>query len=161
MTRAVHQALAAMEQALRRLDAALAQRALGMRMLAEQHGEVTAELKRLRQELDAAKREAEDNRERAAFVDALRAELAEMQHERAELEAKLAEALSRVPEKEVPAPAAMPVPPVPVPDENAAAEIAALKAELTAARALEKRLSDRLEILAQRIRAALAAKPAA
>lgn len=77
----VSAAVAAMEQAVRRLDAALAQRASAFRALAEQHGLAAAELKTLREELQAARAEAESFRERAALVDALREELAQMQRE--------------------------------------------------------------------------------
>lgn len=68
-----------MEQAVRRLDAALAQRGAAFRSLADQHGVVAAELKAAREELAASRDEAASLRERAALVDALRAELAQIQ----------------------------------------------------------------------------------
>lgn len=68
-----------MEQALRRLDAALAQRAEVFRRLSEQHGLMAGDLKALRDDLQAARDEADGLRERAALVDALRAELAQFQ----------------------------------------------------------------------------------
>lgn len=74
-------AVAAMDQAIRRLDAALAQRAGAFRRLAEQHGLLSAEVKTLRDELQAAREEAGPLRERAALVDALRAELAQIQQD--------------------------------------------------------------------------------
>lgn len=79
MQTGVSAAVAAMEQAVRRLDAALAQRGAAFRALAEQHGAVAAELKATRDDLLAAREEAASLRERAALVDALRAELAQMQ----------------------------------------------------------------------------------
>lgn len=79
MQTGVSAAVAAMEQAVRRLDAALAQRGAAFRSLAEQHGVVVAELKVTREDLAAAREEAASLRERAALVDALRAELAQMQ----------------------------------------------------------------------------------
>jgi hypothetical protein len=68
-----------MEQAIRRLDAALAQRAEVFRRLSEQHGLMAGDLKALRDDLQAARDEADGLRERAALVDALRAELAQFQ----------------------------------------------------------------------------------
>jgi chromosome segregation ATPase len=72
-------AIAAMEQAILRLDAALAQRAAAFRRLSEQHGLMAGDTKTLRDELQAARDEADGLRERAALVDALRAELAQFQ----------------------------------------------------------------------------------
>ena len=72
-------AIAAMEQAIRRLDAALGQRAEAFRRLSEQHGLMAGDLKALRDDLQAARDEADGLRERAALVDALRAELAQFQ----------------------------------------------------------------------------------
>jgi len=83
MQTGVSAALAAMEQAVRRLDAALAQRGATFRSLAEQHGTVAAELKAAREALAATRDEAASLRERAALVDALRAELAQMQQDEA------------------------------------------------------------------------------
>lgn len=68
-----------MEQAILRLDAALAQRAAAFRRLSEQHGLMAGDTKTLRDELQAARDEADGLRERAALVDALRAELAQFQ----------------------------------------------------------------------------------
>jgi chromosome segregation ATPase len=68
-----------MEQAIRRLDAALAQRAEVFRRLSEQHGLMAGDMKALRDDLQAARDEADGLRERAALVDALRAELAQFQ----------------------------------------------------------------------------------
>lgn len=75
---------AAMEQAVRRLETALGQREAAFRRLAEQHGAANAELNALREELQAVKDEAASLRERAALVDALREELAQIQNERGE-----------------------------------------------------------------------------
>lgn len=72
-------AIAAMEQAILRLDAALAQRAAAFRRLSEQHGLMAGDTRTLREELQAARDEADGLRERAALVDALRAELAQFQ----------------------------------------------------------------------------------
>lgn len=79
MQTGVSAAVAAMEQAVRRLDAALAQRGAAFRSLAEQHGQVAVELKATREALQAARDEAGSLRERAALVDALREELALLQ----------------------------------------------------------------------------------
>jgi uncharacterized protein YhaN len=70
-----------MEQAIRRLDAALAQRADAFRRLSEQHGLMAGDVKALRDDLQAARDEADSLRERAALVDALRAELAQFQND--------------------------------------------------------------------------------
>lgn len=70
-----------MEQAIRRLDAALAQRAEVFRRLSEQHGLMAGDVKSLRDDLQAARDEADGLRERAALVDALRAELAQFQND--------------------------------------------------------------------------------
>jgi chromosome segregation ATPase len=83
MQNGVSAAVAAMEQAVRRLDAALAQRGAAFRSLAEQHGLAAAELKALRDELQQAREEAASLRERAALVDALRTELAQIQSDEA------------------------------------------------------------------------------
>lgn len=72
-----------MEQAIRRLDAALGQRAEAFRRLSEQHGLMVGDMKALRDELQAARDEADSLRERAALVDALRAELAQIQTDEA------------------------------------------------------------------------------
>lgn len=154
MQTGVSAAVAAMEQAVRRLDAALAQRASAFRALAEQHGLAVAELKRLREELQAVRAEADALRERAALVDALREELAQMQREEEAGHAAV--------------PAAAPVPqPVPQPAPLAAAhggdaEITALKAELAAARAAQDEMqafqagiAARLEATMARLRQAL------
>lgn len=77
----VSAAVAAMEQAVRRLDAALAQRGAAFRRLNDQHGAMTAELRSLREELQSAQAEAAALRERAALVDALREELAQLQQD--------------------------------------------------------------------------------
>lgn len=74
----------AMDQAVRRLEAALEQREAAFRRLAEQHGAAGAELKTLRDELQAVRDEAASLRERASLVDALREELAQIQNERDE-----------------------------------------------------------------------------
>lgn len=74
-------AIAAMEQAIRRLDAALGQRAEAFRRLSEQHGLMAGDVKALRDELQATRDEADTLRERAALVDALRAELAQFQND--------------------------------------------------------------------------------
>lgn len=134
-----------MERAVRRLDAALGQRTLAMRSLAEQHGLAAAELKTLREEMQAARDEAAGLRERAALVDALRAELAQYQaHEQA-----------------VPA-AAPPAPEGQAPETAALAardsEIAALK---DARDDLQMRLDAALSAQAELRRLALQAAPAA
>jgi predicted nucleic acid-binding Zn-ribbon protein len=74
-------AIAVLEQAIRRLDAALALRAESFRRLSEQHGLMVGDLKALRDDLQAARAEADGLRERAALVDALRAELAQFQND--------------------------------------------------------------------------------
>ncbi|WP_430397694.1 hypothetical protein [Ferrovibrio sp.] len=76
METGVAAASAALEKALRRLDAALANRAVAYRALAEQHGQATLELRQTREALQTARAEADSFRERAALVDALRQELA-------------------------------------------------------------------------------------
>lgn len=81
METGVAAASAALEKALRRLDAALANRAVAYRALAEQHGQATLELRQTREALQAARVEADSFRERAALVDALREELAVHQAE--------------------------------------------------------------------------------
>lgn len=70
-----------MEQAIRRLDAALGQRAEAFRRLAEQNALMAGDVKTLRDELQAAREEADSLRERAALVDALRTELAQFQND--------------------------------------------------------------------------------
>src|SRR3546814_12906083 len=60
----------AMDQAVRRLEAALEQREAAFRRLAEQHGAAGAELKTLREALQATKDEADPRRERAAVGEA-------------------------------------------------------------------------------------------
>lgn len=79
MENGVAAASVAMEKALRRLDAALASRAVAYRTLSEQHAQAGQELRLLREALQAAREEADSCRERAALVDALREELAAMQ----------------------------------------------------------------------------------
>ncbi|WP_428248059.1 hypothetical protein [Ferrovibrio sp.] len=81
METGVAAASAALEKALRRLDAALANRAVAYRALAEQHGQATLELRQTREALQATRVEADSLRERAALVDALREELAVHQAE--------------------------------------------------------------------------------
>ncbi len=76
METGVAAASAALEKALRRLDAALANRAVAYRALAEQYGQATLELRQTREALQTARAEADSFRERAALVDALRQELA-------------------------------------------------------------------------------------
>src|SRR3546814_4758061 len=65
MDNGVSAAVTAMEQAVRRLDAALGKRAAAFRSLADQHGAAAAELRALREELQAARDEAAALRERA------------------------------------------------------------------------------------------------
>lgn len=84
MDNGISAAVTAMEQAVRRLDAALGKRAAAFRSLADQHGAATAELRALREDLQAARDEAASLRERADLVDALREELAQIQNERGE-----------------------------------------------------------------------------
>ncbi|MFC3674575.1 hypothetical protein [Ferrovibrio xuzhouensis] len=84
MDNGVSAAVTAMEQAVRRLDAALGKRAAAFRSLSDQHGATAAELRALREELQAARDEAASLRERADLVDALREELAQIQNERGE-----------------------------------------------------------------------------
>ncbi len=79
MENGVAAASVAMEKALRRLDAALASRAVAYRTLSEQHAQAGQEVRLLREALQAAREEADSCRERAALVDALREELATMQ----------------------------------------------------------------------------------
>jgi chromosome segregation ATPase len=99
-------AIAAMEQAILRLDAALAQRAAAFRRLSEQHGLMAGDTKTLRDELQVARDEADGLRERASLVDALRAELAQFQE------------------------AAEAAPSADVIEDNSAAQVATLAAEL-------------------------------
>jgi polyhydroxyalkanoate synthesis regulator phasin len=79
-------AISVLEQAIRRLDAALALRAESFRRLSEQHGLMVGDMKALRDDLQAARDEADSLRERAALVDALRAELAQFQNDDAAAE---------------------------------------------------------------------------
>ncbi len=132
-------AVAAMEQSLRRLDAALASRAASYRALGEQHGQLSLELRQTAEALQTARAEADGLRERADLVDALRAELAAMQAEREQAPAMAAE-----------------MPTAPVVDSGAADEIAALKAELAECRAYEADLLQRLDAIMARLRQALA-----
>lgn len=97
-----------MEQAILRLDAALAQRAAAFRRLSEQHGLMAGDNKTLRDELQAARDEADGLRERANLVDALRAELAQFQQ------------------------AAETAPSQDAAEDNSAAQVATLAAELAA-----------------------------
>jgi DNA repair exonuclease SbcCD ATPase subunit len=175
----VSAAVAAMEQAVRRLDAALAQRASAFRALAEQHGLAAAELKTLREELQAARAEAESFRERAALVDALREELAQIQREEetvslaaptadagilaardAEIAALKAERdglLARLAAVQaVPAPGPAPGPaPSPV-QVGGDAGLTALKAELAAARAAQDEMQAFQSGIAARLEATMA-----
>lgn len=172
----VSAAVAAMEQAVRRLDAALAQRASAFRALAEQHGLAAAELKTLREELQAARAEAENFRERAALVDALREELAQIQREEeaapviapaaalaaddslqaardAEIAALKSERdglLARL--AALPPPAMPVVPTLPTAD----ADVTALKAELAAARAAQDEMQAFQSGIAARLEATMA-----
>ena len=153
-------------------DAALAQRAGAFRQLAEQHGLVAAEVKALRDDLQAARDEADSLRERAALVDALRAELAQFQNDetprsedqsallaardnqiavlKAECDGLRSElAAARAAAKSVPV-------------GETGGEVAALKAELTAAKAsqdemqaFQSGLAARLEATMARLRQAL------
>ena len=84
-------AIAAMEQAIRRLDAALGQRAEAFRRLSEQHGLMAGDVKALRDELQAVRDEADSLRDRARLVDALRTELAQFQNDAAAADAAPAE----------------------------------------------------------------------
>lgn len=137
MDNGVAAAAAAMEKALRRLDTALGNRAQAFRALAQQHGVTAAELRAAREALEAARAEANDFRERAALVDALRQELAAMQRD------------------ETPA--------VPAADTEVAAlkeALAAARAELAAAKAFEARMAERIDSVMARLRQALT-QPAA
>jgi len=142
METAMAAAVAAMEQSLRRLDAALASRTAAFRALGEQHGQLSLELRQTSEALQAARAEAVGLRERADLVDALRAELAVLQADREE--APAADTLAAA------APAA----------DASAAEIAALKAELAECRAYEADLLQRLDAIMAKLRRALA-EPAA
>ncbi len=150
METAMAAAVAAMEQALRRLDAALASRAVAFRALGEQHGQLSLELRTTTEALQAARSEAIGLRERADLVDALRAELAAMQAER-----------EQQPEPvDAPPAVSMPAAAAPAVSDAAADEIAALKAELAECRAYEAELLQRLDAIMARLRQALA-EPAA
>ncbi|WP_370156812.1 hypothetical protein [Ferrovibrio sp.] len=191
MQHGVSAAVAAMEQAVRRLDAALAKRGAAFRSLSEQHGMMAVELKTLRDALEAARAEAASLRERADLVDALRAELAQMQQdaegpgqaasghdaEVAELTGglhALRDQLTALGEGAPGmAPAVTPAVTVADPGLQAAlaareAEIVALKAELAAAQAAQAEmqafqagLAARLEATMARLRQALDAETAA
>jgi chromosome segregation ATPase len=171
----VSAAVAAMEQAVRRLDAALAQRASAFRALAEQHGLAAAELKTLREELQAARAEAESFRERAALVDALREELAQMQREEEAapviapaaapavddglLAARDAEIAALKQERDglLARLAALPMPEPATPlAAGADADITALKAELAAARAAQDEMQAFQSGIAARLEATMA-----
>jgi DNA repair exonuclease SbcCD ATPase subunit len=199
MHNGVSAAVTAMEQAVRRLDAALAKRVAAFRSLSDQHSALAAELRGLRDELQAARDEAAALRERADFADALRAELAQihaeadgaapapaaggdparlrqleeavalrdgeiaaLQEDRDGLRQRLDAALAAQEGlKQVALQAAAPAP-VPVP-----ADVAALKAELTAARAAQAEMqafqsgiAARLEATMARLRQALDAEAA-
>ena len=80
-----------MDQAIRRLDAALGQRAEAFRRLSEQNALMAGDVKALRDDLQAAREEADSLRERAALVDALRIELAQFQNDVAATETVPAE----------------------------------------------------------------------
>lgn len=171
----VSAAVAAMEQAVRRLDAALAQRASAFRALAEQHGLAAAELKTLREELQAARAEAESFRERAALVDALREELAQIQREEETvslaaptadagiLAARDAEIAALKAERDgllarLAAVQAVPAPgPAPSPVQvGGDAGLTALKAELAAARAAQDEMQAFQSGIAARLEATMA-----
>ncbi|WP_300296390.1 hypothetical protein [Ferrovibrio sp.] len=174
MQTGVSAAVAAMEQAVRRLDAALAQRVSAFRALAEQHGLAAAELKTLRENLQAAREEADSLRERAALVDALREELAQIQREEGERgDSGPGEPRQAVADAEIAAlkterdalqarlDAAVPMA-VPPGSPGGAGEITALKAELAAARAAQSEMqafqtgiAARLEATMARLRQAL------
>ena len=157
-------AVAAMEQSLRRLDAALASRAASYRALGEQHGQLSLELRQTAEALQAARAEADGLRERADLVDALRAELAAMQAEReqAPVVAVEASAMPPVVDMAVVDTAVVDAPAVDAVavDTGAADEIAALKAELAECRAYEADLLQRLDGIMAKLRQALA-EPAA
>jgi len=177
-------ASAAMEKALRRLDAALASRAVAYRALAEQHGEASLELRQLREALQASKAEADSFRERAALVDALREELGAMQadvapaevdaaalnsrdieiaalkRERDDLSNRLSTALAAQEQLKLVAEKAVARPVAAAADDGA---VAALRAELAEARAdqaeskaFEASLLARLDATMARLRQALA-----
>jgi DNA repair exonuclease SbcCD ATPase subunit len=189
MDNGISAAVTAMEQAVRRLDAALAKRAAVFRSLGEQHGAAVAELRDLREALQAARDEAAALRERADLADALRAELAQIHAEDGapataggEVEAlrRLEETLARrdseiaalKQERETLRQAAMqaaaPVSiPGLVPAPAPAADMTALKAELSAARAAQAEMqafqsgiAARLEATMARLRQALDAETA-
>lgn len=143
METAMAAAVAAMEQSLRRLDAALASRTAAFRALGEQHGQLSLELRQTSEALQAARAEAVGLRERADLVDALRAELAVLQADR---EA----AADAAPVAEMAAADAAPANP------ETGAEIAALKAELAECRAYEADLLQRLDGIMAKLRRALA-----
>ncbi|MCW0236159.1 MAG: hypothetical protein OJJ21_21355 [Ferrovibrio sp.] len=173
-------AVAAMDQAVRRLDTALAQRAGVFRRLAEQHGLMAAEVKSLRDELQASRDEAANLRERAALVDALRAELGQIQQDSlqsggpqagedqsvahaaalaardAEIAALKAERealqgqLAAVRDSQKPAPAFIP------PPSDSTGDVAALKAELAAARAAQTEMQAFQSGIAARLEATMA-----
>lgn len=179
MTTGIVDAVAAMEQAVRRLDAALGQRAGAFRRLAEQHGLVAAEVKALRDELQEARDEAASLRERAALVDALRAELAQIQQddevapaigsealavrdgeiaalkeERDQLRTELASALdAQETLKKMAVQAPVLVQPA---AESGGSEVAALKAELAAARASQTEMQAFQSGIAARLEATMA-----
>jgi len=144
METAMAAAVAAMEQSLRRLDAALASRTAAFRALGEQHGQLSLELRQTSEALQAARAEAVGLRERADLVDALRAELAVLQADR----------------EAAPAADTGPAENASAAEEASAAEIAALKAELAECRAYEADLLQRLDAIMAKLRRALA-EPAA
>lgn len=168
-------AVAAMDLAVRRLDAALAQRAGVVRRLTEQHGQMAAEVKSLRDELQAARDEATNLRERAALVDALRAELGQIQQDSLEqvgghapggedqsaahaaaLAARDAEIaalrgqLAAAQDSQKPTPAFIP------PPSDSTGDVAALKAELAAARATQTEMQAFQSGIAARLEATMA-----
>lgn len=143
-------AAAAMEKALRRLDAALLARAAVFRSLADQHGQATLELRQAREALQAAQQEAEMLRERASLVDALRSELAALQAERDGLAVALAAAQA----------AASPPPPVSAPAVASSAEVEGLRRQLQEARSFEAQMMQRIEAMIARLRGAMAAPEA-
>jgi len=191
MQTGVSAAVAAMEQAVRRLDAALAQRGAAFRSLAEQHGVVATELKAAREELAAVREEAASLRERAALVDALRAELGQMQSDEeaatrnapaadhgilrealaakdaeiADLKAEADELRNRLASAVDAKAALQAMVMAPQPVSNGGGDVAALKAELAAARAAQTEMqafqsgvAARLEATMARLRQALDAE---
>ncbi|MFN3399378.1 MAG: hypothetical protein ACK4Z4_03475 [Ferrovibrio sp.] len=157
-------------------------RAESFRRLSEQHGLMVGDMKVLRDELQAAREEADSLRERAALVDALRAELAQFQNEvvqndttdaapaedmSAELAARdneIAVLKAEIDTLRAELAAARDVP-KPLPVAEFAGDMAALKAELAAAcasrdemQAFQSGVAARLEATMARLRQALDAQ---